>query len=218
LALRRYPDGMIKNNVVRLTVALTALASSAMAGDFAGPTPDLDQLAHSARSLAALQIMCPIDSPPSSSFISLPGTIAPDFTLNDTSGKPVTLSSLRGKVVLLDFWASWCPPCQASTPFLQELENQYGSKGLVVLGVNQGESHDKVKDFMTTRGLTYKVVLDESRSLQGPYRVRGIPAFVIVGTDGSIVWRQTGYTPDMQSAFKAVIEKALAASGKTPSI
>src|SRR5574337_170942 len=84
---------------------------------------------------------------------------APDFTLQDMVGKSVKLSDYKGKVVLLEFWATWCPPCRASVPGLEKLHEAYKDKGLAVLAVSMDEGGwDVVKTFMTEQGITYSVL------------------------------------------------------------
>jgi thiol-disulfide isomerase/thioredoxin len=210
---------MIRSSRTRLAVVLAALASSAVAVDYEENNQAVSHFAQNVRDLRVLQAMCPTKASfPQASLLQVADMSAKDFTLQDLSGKSFTLSSLRGKIVLLDFWTTWCPPCRASSPFLQELQFLYGSKGLVVLGVNQGEPLDKVKNYVTEKGLTYRIVLDPSQSVSELYRVEGFPTFVLIGADGKILWRQEGYAPSSQGEFKKAIEKAIVDSAKGVSI
>ncbi len=86
-----------------------------------------------------------------------PGNPAPDFQLLNLEGQNVSLSSLRGKPVLINFWASWCPPCRAEMPFIQQIfeDEEWSDKGLVILAINIGESPDTVKRFMASYGLSF---------------------------------------------------------------
>ncbi len=138
---------------------------------------------------------------------------APDFKLKDTEGKDVTLSGLKGKVVLLDFWATWCPPCRASVPVLQAFHEKYGKDGLVILGVNQREDVATINAFKKDKGANYKVVLDNG-SVGDSYGVRGIPMFVLVDHTGKEIWRQTGFFPSAAKTMAEQIEAALAAAKK----
>src|SRR5688572_3718320 len=93
-----------------------------------------------------------------------PGIAAPAFMGPDLGGRQVELSSLRGKVVLLDFWATWCPPCVASMPHLQKLQDELGGRGLVVLGVNQEPGREEqVKRFLDRQKLTFPSVVDPGK-------------------------------------------------------
>lgn len=133
---------------------------------------------------------------------------APDFKLKDTSGKTVRLTTLKGKIVLLDFWATWCPPCRASLPHTQELSKSPEAKAgkLVVLAINVGESAKTVKDFMHKNGYTFRALLDEKGNLLDKYNSDGIPTFVIVDKKGKIAWKQVGLD---EEALDAALKKAL---------
>ena len=129
---------------------------------------------------------------------------APDFTLPDLDGKPFSLSSTAGKVVLIDFWATWCPPCRMGVPELQELYDRYKAKGLVIVGVSldQGGAAD-VKPFVKQNGVTYPVVVGDQRVANLYGGIRGIPTMFVVDRQGNIVKKYVGY----QS--KAVLEAAV---------
>ena len=114
------------------------------------------------------------------------GRPAPDFTLTDLAGKPVKLSSLRGKVVLLDFWATWCGPCRIEMPRVQKLHREFRAKGLVVYGVNVGEGAAKVRPFLTKNSYTFPILLDREKSVMEKYGVNGIPTLVIVDRKGTV--------------------------------
>lgn len=116
----------------------------------------------------------------------LAGKPAPDFTLTDLLGKPVKLSSLKGRVVLLDFWATWCGPCRIEMPRVQKLHRDFRAKGLTVYGVNVGEELTKVRPFLTKNGYTFPMLLDRKRAVAEKYGVNGIPTLVIVDRKGSV--------------------------------
>jgi peroxiredoxin len=112
------------------------------------------------------------------------GNIAPDFTLPDLNGDPVSLSDLRGQVVLINFWATWCPPCRAELP---AIEAQYQSAAdLVVLGVNFQEDVAAVGPFVEEQQLSFPILLDESGQVVMEYQARGLPSSVFVAPDGII--------------------------------
>ena len=104
----------------------------------------------------------------------LSGKVAEDFTLKGLDGKTTTLSKLRGKVVLLDFWATWCGPCRIEMPRLETLHREFKSKGLVVLGINQREAPRKAQDFMKKYGYTFPTLLDTQSAVADKYLVQGI--------------------------------------------
>jgi peroxiredoxin/outer membrane lipoprotein-sorting protein len=116
----------------------------------------------------------------------LSGKKAEDFTLDDLDGKPVKLSSLRGKVVLLDFWATWCGPCRIEMPNIQKLHREFKSRGLVVLGINYGEDAERVRPFLEKNGYDFRILLDRVKSVGERYQVGGIPALFIIDKTGTI--------------------------------
>jgi thiol-disulfide isomerase/thioredoxin len=111
---------------------------------------------------------------------------APDFTLQDISGKKVRLADLKGKVVMLEFWATWCPPCRAEIPAIERLHTQYGGKGLTVLAIALDEGGwDDVKAFITERKISY-TVLKGSEDVSAEYKIRLIPATFLIDKEGNI--------------------------------
>jgi peroxiredoxin len=116
---------------------------------------------------------------------------APDFALQDLSGRSVRLSDLKGKVVLVEFWATWCPPCRASIPALERLHRTYNEKGLVVLGVSLDDGWESVKPFAAEHGISYPV-LKGSKDLSAQYLVRAIPTLFLVNKEGLIAQRYVG--------------------------
>ncbi len=123
---------------------------------------------------------------------------APDFTLPVVSpdghlgGDRMRLADQRGKVLLVDFWATWCRPCQASTPILVRLANRYRARGLVVMGVNVDEgAPDMVGPFMRHFGVTYPVLYDDGQ-VQSAYAIRALPTAVLIDRQGRIRHVHTG--------------------------
>jgi len=102
------------------------------------------------------------------------GYLAPDFTLFDLEGRAITLSELEGKPVLLNFWATWCPPCRAEMPALQEFHERYGDQ-VTLLGINWAEDPETVRRFLERYGITYPNVLDRQGKAFVLYRLTGIP-------------------------------------------
>ena len=118
---------------------------------------------------------------------ALVGTAAPVFTLNDDSGANVSLQQYHGRIVLMNLWASWCPPCRAEMPDLQRLSQQFGSAGLVVVGVNEGESPARARAFAQSLGIRFPIWIDDQQRYGRLYAALGMPTTVIIGRDGNVV-------------------------------
>jgi len=116
------------------------------------------------------------------------GKRAPDFTLPNLEGQSVSLSDFRGMPVFINFWASWCGPCRAEMPFIQEVfeDKEWLDKGLVILGVDIGESPVTVERFMGSLGLSFPVLLDASQDVALKYNVRAIPTSFFIDKNGII--------------------------------
>ena len=116
------------------------------------------------------------------------GKIAPDFQLTTLDGQKITLSMLRDKTVLLNFWASWCGPCRFEMPFIQEIyeDKALAEKRLMILAVDIGESEATVRDFVTANGLTFTVLLDSNEDTALRYNIRGIPTTFLIDSDSVI--------------------------------
>jgi peroxiredoxin len=117
---------------------------------------------------------------------------APDFTLPDVSGKKVHFKDLRGKVIFLNFFATWCEPCRLEMPAMERLSQKYRNKGFVVLAVGMGESAKSVRAFMLELKLSFPAVVDRDGSVAFMYGVRPIPATYLIARDGQILWRAFG--------------------------
>ena len=109
-----------------------------------------------------------------------------DFTLTDLQGKEWTLSKLRGKTVLVNFWATWCPPCRKEMPSLQQLYDRFKEKGFIVLAITD-EDAAKVKPFVTERHVTYPILLDPGRKVNELFQVEGIPRSFLYDQRGNLV-------------------------------
>jgi len=138
------------------------------------------------------------------------GSVAPDWELSSGTGKKISLKSLRGKVVVLDFWATWCGPCRRAMPEVQKLHNRFKDKDVAVFGVNCGERDRRVDPmkFVKDKGYTYGQLLHGEFAARS-YRVRGIPTFYVIGKDGKILFATSGIN---LGGIEGIIEKALKAS------
>jgi peroxiredoxin len=123
---------------------------------------------------------------------------APAFALKDLTGQALSNESLKGKVVLLDFWATWCAPCRKAMPELQALHRKYAGRGFAVVGVSIDEDGPaKVRKFVAARKITYPIALDsETSPAWEAYRVKAVPAAFLLDREGRIVARWTGIPAD----------------------
>jgi len=146
------------------------------------------------------------------------GSKAIPFKLPALSGKMLSLDDIRkdplkkgqNRVVVMDFWATWCPPCQEETAVLQKLQNKYGSKGVVVVGISLDAGGAKdVSPFMKEHKLSYLVLLDPRSSVGRQYGVRGIPATFILDRNGIIKQQHVGYEASMEKGLEDEVKALL---------
>jgi len=115
------------------------------------------------------------------------GSMAPDFQLQTLDGNTLRLSDFRGKAVLLNFWASWCPPCREETPWFVDFQKQYGPQGLQVVGISVDNSDPKeVREFARELGVNYPILLGDDQVADEYGGVEGLPTTVYIGRDGHI--------------------------------
>ena len=136
---------------------------------------------------------------------------APDFTLGvDKSGKTVTLSSLKGKTVYLDFWASWCIPCKDSFPWMNKMQSTYRDQGLVILAVNLDDNRAAAKEFLKQVPGIFTIVYDPKGEIATNYQVEVMPTSFIIDKKGNLVSRKLGFKLKDRSKMEENIKKALA--------
>jgi peroxiredoxin len=174
----------------------------------AGATPDLDVLL--AEQLQALILGRPI-TPPIEPAINSPllNEDISDNTLRLLDGQDVTLASYRGKVVVLDFWATWCGPCIRSLPELMGIAEQVGEDKLVLIAVNQLERQDVVGQFLSDRGWNLNVALDPKGTLAGKFGIDSIPRTLVLDKRGILRHVHAGATPELKATLEAEIEALL---------
>ncbi len=119
------------------------------------------------------------------------GSIA-DFTLNDLSGKPVRLSDYRGQPVLVNLWASWCPPCRAEIPDLIKFYTAHQAEGLVLLAVNSADDLNSAQQFAKEKAMPFPVLYDPSGSVEHLFRVDGLPSTFLIDRSGTVRFTWTG--------------------------
>lgn len=136
------------------------------------------------------------------------GIQAPDFTLISLDGSKVSLSDFRGKAVLLNFWATWCPPCKVEMPWFVDLQKQYAKDGLVVLGVAMDDSKPaEIAKFASSMGVNYPVLLGTDKVSDDYGDVQYLPTTFYIGRDGAIVDKMTGLLDrkDIDNAVKKAL-------------
>ena len=111
---------------------------------------------------------------------------APDFALETFAGETLRLSDLRGKVVVLNFWASWCPPCRWEMPFFETISQEYKERGVIFLGVAISDTMEDASDFADSVGVTYPLALDAAGETARDYEVLGLPTTFLIDKDGAI--------------------------------
>ena len=128
---------------------------------------------------------------------------APDFTLNDIAGNTVSLKDFRGKIVFIDFWATWCPPCKEELPVYQAMKNEF--EEIVFLAISTDKDTSKVIPFIESNGYNFTVLYDDGAKLE--YNVAGIPTVFIVDHEGIIRYKHVGYRPDAEEIWRAQIDE-----------
>jgi peroxiredoxin len=130
---------------------------------------------------------------------------APDFTLKSQNNGNLKLSELRGKVILINFWASWCGPCRQEMPVLDELYRHYRSLDFTVLGVNVEQNSDDAKSLLKDVPVTFPILFDKENKISKLYDVKGMPSTVLVDRDGNIRYIHMGYQPGVEAEYQTQI-------------
>lgn len=155
-------------------------------------------------SAAALVLLCLLVTP-FKAYSAGVGEAAPVFTLKDMKGNTVTLESFKGKIVFLDFWASWCGPCKEEFPELDALYQKYKKDGFEVIGVSVDNSASNVAEFLKKRPISFTVLTNTKGDVAETYGLPGMPTGFIIGKDGIIRHRHAGFS----KAFLPVYEKEI---------
>lgn len=138
------------------------------------------------------------------------GQHAPDFSLPRLgSTELISLSDFRGKVVYLDFWASWCGPCRTSMPLLDTLRSEFHSQGFEVLAINLDDTPQLAQQFLTRVKVNYPIAYDASASTSTLYNVQGMPTAFLIDGHGQILGHHQGFKPEDISSLRAAIQTAL---------
>jgi peroxiredoxin len=137
------------------------------------------------------------------------GDLAPNFTLKSTTGANFRLSELRGEVVMINFWATWCPPCRQEMPVLEKLYSRYRNLGFQLLGVSIDEKSAKAKNMAKRLKVNYPILFDSAKSVSELYDVDAMPTTVMVDRDGRVRHIYRGYLPGHEGKYRANIRGLL---------
>jgi thiol-disulfide isomerase/thioredoxin len=129
------------------------------------------------------------------------GAPAPAFQLSSSAGKQVSLDSLKGKIVLVNFWASWCGPCRKEMPVLEQLNRQYHNKGVALLGVNVEPDSAAATDWLKATPVSFPILFDVDSKVSKLYQVEGMPNTVILDRKGNVRYIHRGYQPGAENEY-----------------
>jgi thiol-disulfide isomerase/thioredoxin len=141
--------------------------------------------------------------------------LAPAFALPDLNGQQIELSKYQGKVVLVDFWATWCTPCREEIPRFVEWQKQYGDQGLQVIGISMDDGQEPVREFYKKFNLNYPVVMGNDKVAEAYGGVLGLPINFLVGKDGRIIKKYVGMTdlPALEREIQSELQSGNGAPG-----
>jgi thiol-disulfide isomerase/thioredoxin len=136
------------------------------------------------------------------------GAPAPQFDLPGLDGA-VKLAKLQGKVVYVDFWASWCGPCRQSFPWMNDMQAKYGGKGLQIVGVNVDAKSDDARQFLTATPARFAIAFDPQGATPRSYGIKGMPSSVLIGPDGKVLLEHSGFREADRAELESKIQSAL---------
>lgn len=147
---------------------------------------------------------------PTSAYAVKKGDIAPNFAVEDLiNGQQISLEQYKGKVVYLDFWASWCPPCLKSFPFMEELKQKYSESGLVVIAISLDEKSEAAMGFLNRVQASFAIGHNSTGSVAKNYDVMAMPSSYLIGRDGKIKLRHLGFNASDEEKLEKAIQSAL---------
>ena len=139
--------------------------------------------------------------------------VAKDFTLKDLNGNEVTLSKKRGKIILLNFWATWCPPCRKEMPSMELLHKKFGGKDFEIIAVATDSKGEKlVRPFVEENNLTFPILIDEKGDVSDLYQIHALPVTYLIGRDGLVIDKITGAAEWFSSKSQDYFEQLIAES------
>jgi cytochrome c biogenesis protein CcmG, thiol:disulfide interchange protein DsbE len=134
---------------------------------------------------------------------------AADFALPTLNDEAVQFSTLKGKVVYLDFWASWCAPCRKTFPWMNEMHRKYAAQGLQIVAINVDKNRADAEDFLKKIPAEFEIVLDPKRTTTKLYKVKGVPTAFIIDREGNIQSNHVGMAPEHFAVLEAEIKNLL---------
>jgi cytochrome c biogenesis protein CcmG/thiol:disulfide interchange protein DsbE len=137
------------------------------------------------------------------------GEPAPPFSLTTADGKTMALADLRGRVVYVDFWASWCAPCRRSFPWMNEMQQRYGDRGFTVIAVNVDRRRADAEQFLQSNSAHFAVVYDDRGATPQAYSVKGMPSSYLIDARGTVVDVELGFHDDRKGAIEDQIRSLL---------
>jgi peroxiredoxin len=152
-----------------------------------------------ALSLAAVAVAAPAALAPAS--------VAPDFTLKSAEGRNLRLAEQRGRVVMVNFWATWCGPCKVEMPHLNRLHEKYRSAGFVLLGVNVDDDPKAALALATRLGITFPVLFDSEKAVSKLYALDSMPFTVLIDRDGKVRHLHRGYREGMEALYERQVRE-----------
>jgi thiol-disulfide isomerase/thioredoxin len=132
--------------------------------------------------------------------------------ISASAADTLDLAHYRGKVVLVDFWASWCTPCRRSFPWLNEMQRKYGERGLVVIGVNVDSTRGAAEEFLRDVPSQFQIIYDPSGALATQYQVPGMPSSFLFGPDGKLISNHIGFQQSARDEREAELQRLLSAA------
>jgi thiol-disulfide isomerase/thioredoxin len=180
-------------------VALAAVTVTIQMPWLFEPGPRMERVATTEGTPSGSKLSCPVDAKPANL----------DFTIKDHTGAEVSLSSFKGKVLLINFWATWCGPCKVEIPHFVEFQERYGAEGLQLVGISVDDTAEKMAPYVRDLKMNYPVLQglsrDDVQDAYGP--IVGIPVSVLISRDGKICARHTGLTSKdvFESEIKALL-------------
>ena len=140
---------------------------------------------------------------------NIPATTAPDFVLKNSSGQNIRLRELRGHVVMINFWATWCGPCRDEMPKLEQLYRQYLGAGFTVIGVNIDDNRDNAIGLSKKLGVSFPILFDKDKQVSKLYKVDAMPSSVLIDRDGKLRYLHRGYKPGYEISYQSEVRALL---------